>query len=143
MYVLYDDFGKLQLKNVANMVSDVMICKDTAENFDYSSNIDDETYNNIVLYYDPNSNSKSNSNSGSTSGSGSSSTQSSDVDKILNMARSQIGVKEDPPGSNNIKYNTAFYGKPVSGKEFAWCAAFVWWVFNQCGLSHLYNDNGK
>ena len=51
MFVLYDDFGKLQVKNVANMVSTTLIMEDTAENFDYSSSIDDETYNNIVLYY--------------------------------------------------------------------------------------------
>lgn len=51
MFVLYDDCGKLQIKNCANMVSTTLIMEDTAENFDYSSSIDDETYNNIVLYY--------------------------------------------------------------------------------------------
>lgn len=51
MFVLYDDFGKLQVKNCANMISGTLICETTAENFDYSSSIDDETYNNIVLYY--------------------------------------------------------------------------------------------
>ncbi len=51
MYVLYDDFGKLNLKNVANMVSSTLICEDTAENFSYASSIDSETYNSIVLYY--------------------------------------------------------------------------------------------
>lgn len=51
MFVLYDDFGKLTLKNVANMISDTLIFEDSAENFDYSSSIDDETYNSIVLYY--------------------------------------------------------------------------------------------
>jgi hypothetical protein len=51
MFVLYDDCGKLTLKNVANMVTDQIICENTAENFDYSSSIDDETYNSVVLYY--------------------------------------------------------------------------------------------
>jgi hypothetical protein len=51
MYVLYDDFGKLNVKNVANMVSSTLICEDTAENFNYASSIDSETYNSIVLYY--------------------------------------------------------------------------------------------
>ena len=51
MFVLFDDAGKLQIKNCANMVCDKLIDNDTAENFDYSSSIDDETYNNIVLYY--------------------------------------------------------------------------------------------
>ena len=50
-FVLFDNAGQLQLKNNANMVSNVVIKNDTAENFDYSSSIDDETYNSIVLYY--------------------------------------------------------------------------------------------
>ena len=51
MFVFYDQAGKLTLKNSANMVSDTLIMKDTAENFDYTSSIDSETYNSIVLYY--------------------------------------------------------------------------------------------
>ena len=51
MFVIYDDFGKLQLKDVANMVSTTLIMEDTAENFDYKSSIDDETYNSVILYY--------------------------------------------------------------------------------------------
>ena len=51
MFIVYDDFGKLTLKNVANMMSGVLICDETAENFDYSSSIDSETYNSVVLYY--------------------------------------------------------------------------------------------
>ena len=51
MFVLYDDFGKINVKNCANMMSTALIYEQSAENFDYSSSIDDETYNNIVLYY--------------------------------------------------------------------------------------------
>ena len=51
MFVVYDNCGKIQVRNVGNMVSTTLICDATAENFDYSSSIDDETYNNIVLYY--------------------------------------------------------------------------------------------
>ena len=51
MFVLYDDFGKLTLKNVANMVNNHLIFEGSAENFDYSSSIDKETYNSVVLYY--------------------------------------------------------------------------------------------
>lgn len=54
MFVLYDDCGELTLKNCANMVSTTLIAKDTAENFDYTSSIDKETYNSIVLYYKEN-----------------------------------------------------------------------------------------
>jgi hypothetical protein len=51
MFVLYDDFGKITVKNAANMQSDILISEESAENFDYQSSIDDETYNSIVLYY--------------------------------------------------------------------------------------------
>ena len=51
MFVFYDNAGKLEVKNSANMVSSTLIMEDTAENFDYSSSIDDETYNSIILYY--------------------------------------------------------------------------------------------
>lgn len=51
MYVLYDNAGSLNLKNVANMTVNTVINDATAENFDYSSSIDDETYNDVVLYY--------------------------------------------------------------------------------------------
>lgn len=52
MYVLYDDFGKLTLKNIGNMKVGILIDEDTGENFDYSSSIDGETYNKIKLVYE-------------------------------------------------------------------------------------------
>ena len=51
MFVFYDDAGSLHVRNVSNMISSTLIFEESAENFDYSSSIDDETYNNIVLYY--------------------------------------------------------------------------------------------
>ena len=137
MYVFYDDFGKLKLKNVKNMISPTIICEDTAENFNYSSSIDDETYDSIVLYYDPNS-----TQSGNSSSSGGSS-GSSDVTAVLNMARSQLGTSENPSGSNNVKYNTEYYGSAVSGSAYPWCCVFVWWVFKECGLSNLFYGGQK
>jgi hypothetical protein len=50
MFVLYDDFGKLTLKSIGNMKVPILIDAETAENFDYSSTIDDNTYNRIRLY---------------------------------------------------------------------------------------------
>lgn len=52
MYILYDDFGKITLKNLANMKTDVLVDSTVAENFDYKTTIDDETYNQVVLYYE-------------------------------------------------------------------------------------------
>lgn len=54
MYVLYDDVGKLRIRNVEEMTSSTLIYSETAENFDYSSSIDSETYNNVILYYKKN-----------------------------------------------------------------------------------------
>lgn len=52
MYVLYDDFGKITLKNIANMQLNVLIDEETAEDFDYTSSIDNNTYNKVKLTYD-------------------------------------------------------------------------------------------
>ena len=55
------------------------------------------------------------------------------AEKILEIARSQIGTRESPANSDNVKYNTAYYGREVSGK-YPWCAVFVWWVFREAGF---------
>lgn len=55
MFVIYDNAGKIELKNCASLTSDTVIASDTAEDFDYTTSIDEETYNSIVLYYNPNS----------------------------------------------------------------------------------------
>lgn len=52
MFVLYDDYGKLTLKNIESMKLDLLIDEETGENFDYSSSIDGETYNKIKLAYE-------------------------------------------------------------------------------------------
>ena len=57
MYVLYDDFGKLTLKSLSSMYVGVpgaylMIDEETGQNFDYTSSIDENTYNKIKLTYD-------------------------------------------------------------------------------------------
>ena len=51
MYILYDDFGKITLRNAATMISLTLICETSAENYDYTSSIDEETYNSVILYY--------------------------------------------------------------------------------------------
>ena len=38
-------------------------------------------------------------------------------EEILTLARSQIGVREDPIGSNRVKYNTEYYGMEVRGRQ--------------------------
>lgn len=52
MYILFDDFGKISLKGLDNMRLNLMIDEETGENFDYTSSIDDQTYNRVKLTYD-------------------------------------------------------------------------------------------
>ena len=51
-------------------------------------------------------------------------------DAVLQIANSQIGVTEAPPGSNRQKYGEA-YG--LNGQP--WCLMFVWWVFREAGFN--------
>lgn len=54
MFVLFDDFGKLTLKNASNMIipTNFVISQNNAQNFDYKTSIDEQTYNKIRLYHD-------------------------------------------------------------------------------------------
>jgi len=52
LYVMYDDYGKLTIKQIARMKVGLLIDADTAESFDFESSIDDETYNRIKLMYE-------------------------------------------------------------------------------------------
>lgn len=60
------------------------------------------------------------------------------AEKILETARSQLGIKENPPNSNRVKFNTVYYGREVSGSAYPWCCVFVWWVFREAGASKLF-----
>ncbi len=52
MYILYDNFGKLTLRNLEKMKLDLLLDEETGENFDYTSSIDSNTYNKIKLSYE-------------------------------------------------------------------------------------------
>lgn len=52
LFCLYDDFGKLTLRDVAGMKTDLLLEAGGAEDFDYTSSIDSDTYNKIKLVYD-------------------------------------------------------------------------------------------
>lgn len=51
----------------------------------------------------------------------------------LDKAVTEIGTKDNPFGSNNIKYNTWYYSQIVSGKYYPWCAVFVYWCYCKIG----------
>ena len=66
---------------------------------------------------------------------------------LLDIARRELGAREAPMNSNNVKYNTAYYGREVYdglwGTTFAWCVVFVWWCFQQAGAAELFYGGGK
>lgn len=56
------------------------------------------------------------------------------ADRVIELARSQIGVTENPPNSNNVIYNTYYYGHPVQdgipkGSKYPWCVTFIQWLY--------------
>lgn len=56
------------------------------------------------------------------------------ADRVIELARSQVGVTEYPPNSNNVLYNTYYYGHPVQdgipkGSKYPWCVTFIQWLF--------------
>ena len=67
--------------------------------------------------------------------------------EILAVARKELGVKEYPSNSNNVKYNTAYYGQEVwdgkAGGKYPWCVSFLWWVFHQAEADGLFYGGKK
>lgn len=51
LYVLYDNFGKLTLKNIEDLAFDLVLDTSTFEDYNYKTSIDDEVYNQIKLAY--------------------------------------------------------------------------------------------
>lgn len=58
------------------------------------------------------------------------------ADSIIAVALAEVeaGETDVPIWSNNCKYNTWYYGHPVSGDSYPWCCAFISWCADQCGL---------
>lgn len=52
LFVLYDDVGKLTLKNIENMKLDLLLDVDTMGDYSYSSSIDSQTYNQIKIVFE-------------------------------------------------------------------------------------------
>lgn len=82
------------------------------------------------------------------------------VQQVLDIAQSQVGTTEYPPGSNNVVYNTIYYGHECqdgipAGTTYPWCCVFVWWCFAQfdpclvkktascVNLAQWFKDNGQ
>src|SRR3712207_7194066 len=63
--------------------------------------------------------------------------------KMVAIARGEIGVKESPPGSNNspriAQYRSATAGAPGPGP---WCAYFTSWAAREAGVPVGPNGSG-
>ena len=62
------------------------------------------------------------------------------AEDIIALAKTQLGVSENPPGSNNVIYNTEYYGAP---SDLPWCVVFIWWLFKELGASDLFCGGQK
>lgn len=67
---------------------------------------------------------------------------------VMTIAKSFVGTKESPSGSNNVVFNTDYYGHAVrdgvpKGVTYPWCCVFVWDVFRIAGASKLFCDGQK
>ena len=61
---------------------------------------------------------------------------------VLKVAAGELGITQSPANSNNVTYNTWFYGRAVrdtANTKYPWCMAFVQWCFDQagCRLPHI------
>lgn len=68
------------------------------------------------------------------------------IKKLCDLAAAEVGVKESPSNSDNVKYNTEYYGKVVkstASTKYYWCVVFIWWLFKKTGLSDLFYGGGK
>lgn len=57
-------------------------------------------------------------------------------DTLVSIAAGEVGTHET--GNNNVKYNDWYYGRNVSGDDYAWCCVFVSWCANQAGILNTY-----
>ncbi len=62
---------------------------------------------------------------------------------LIRTAERYLGVKEHPPGSNNVEFNTRYYGRAVSGGAYPWCCVFQWCIFREAGAGELFFGGGK
>lgn len=57
------------------------------------------------------------------------------IQKVIEIAASQIGVMEDPPGSNRGPQVEKYLGSVGCIPGDPWCASFVYWCFNEAAKS--------
>lgn len=63
-----------------------------------------------------------------------------DIEKVIAVASKYIGTTSK---NNSVLFNTAYYGRDVSGADYAWCVTFQWYVFREAGLSKYFFNGAK
>ena len=60
------------------------------------------------------------------------------VERVIEIARRELGQTESPSGSNNTPYGAAYglQGQP-------WCVIFLWWLFREAGESAAFFGGAK
>ena len=59
-------------------------------------------------------------------------------ERVIELARGELGYTENPANSNNMKYGAAYglQGQP-------WCVIFLWWLFREAGESAAFFGGAK
>lgn len=58
------------------------------------------------------------------------------IEKLIKIAKGELGYTEHPKDSNITKYGQVY------GIQSYWCVIFLWWLFREAGLASIfYNGN--
>lgn len=68
-------------------------------------------------------------------------THNGNAENVVRVAESYIGVNDGH--TNNVIFNTHYYGHEVEGPDYPWCCAFVWDIFRMAGCSYAFYNGGK
>ena len=60
------------------------------------------------------------------------------LERVVEIARGELGYTEYPAGSNRTKYGQAYAWDGVP-----WCCIFLWWCFREAGESEAFYGGGK
>ena len=60
------------------------------------------------------------------------------AEKVIAVARGELGYTESPAGSNRTKYGKAFAWDGVP-----WCVVFIWWCFREAGEGAAFYGGAK
>ena len=62
------------------------------------------------------------------------------LERVISVAKGEVGTTEYPPNSNQVKYWDA-YDPNMQGQP--WCVAFLWWCFDKAGERMAFFGGGK